>query len=302
MRRRAASLLAGFVLFVVPSASVRAAEPPAPQPAPPAATAKADGGDDALKVCRAAEFQKNTQVAAFLADYDRAAWLTSDLVVAEPGFDSSAMSREWFCYEDGGVWHAVYGKYTEGQPYRVVYHYVADGHGFVRATTAPDPARVDLYPALLHAAEGRLPEEFKLNRRLLNPYVRPLPDGKVEVRYIPGQKGDFIYVGFDLAYVFDAATRAFVSADEVVAPGGVRAVKPDRAAPLYIPNQGRDVATPGQIFQLLSLRRDFDMVIIESKRCSSTLIEEDGKILGWLNVDRENPPVPSAAPGASPRH
>jgi len=300
MKRHAASLLAGFVLFVVASASVRAAEPQAQQPAPPAAASATAESEPAAPDCHQAEFAENDRAAGYLLDYDRAAWLTTDLLRAEPDHASAKLSREWFCYEDAGVWHAVYGYYEEGKPYEVAYHYVAKGKTFERSKEAPDPARVALYPAVLHAAEQRLPEQLKQYRGFFNVYVRPLKDGKIEVRYIPAQQEQFVVVGADLAYIFDAATQAFVRADEAISERGLEGIKRNAKGTLGILNLARDAATPGQIFQVRSLRRQFKMIIVFSKRCSTTALEQDGQFVAWMHVLREDPPAAAKAPQTPP--
>src|SRR5215469_16149598 len=58
-----------------------------------------------------ADFDVNAATADWLMAYDRAAWLTSDSVLALPEASRADLGPEWLCVEGKGVWSALYGRY-----------------------------------------------------------------------------------------------------------------------------------------------------------------------------------------------
>ncbi len=66
-----------------------------------------------------------TRLSNMLLIYDRVAWISTDSLMTEPMEVLSKIGAEWFCYQKGKTWYAVYGKY-ENNRYNPVLHYFLD--------------------------------------------------------------------------------------------------------------------------------------------------------------------------------
>ena len=78
-----------------------------------------------------ARFSKKMDTVSWLSEYDNIAWWTSDSVSATSKEEQAKLGPEWFCFKRENIWHAVYGKFYNGQ-YQMVYHYVVDTNNGVR--------------------------------------------------------------------------------------------------------------------------------------------------------------------------
>lgn len=71
------------------------------------------------------EFDKKSEIAEWLFEYDMVAWLTTDSVMASDKKEIEKLGAEWFCYIEDYSWHAVYGDF-ENNNYEVVFHYLVE--------------------------------------------------------------------------------------------------------------------------------------------------------------------------------
>ena len=273
----AAGLLSGALLLAARDVAAQRPSPAARYP-------------DRLGGFPAAAFGEVVEAAEWMAQYDRVAWISSDMVMAEVARmsedDRRRLGTEWFCFERDSVWHAVYGRWDEGAGrYDAVLHFVARrGRRIERSDEPVDAALATRYGRAIHVADERVPSAIRESHARFNTYVRPRADGALDVWLIPAWQPDGVIVyGAELRYgVRDDGTVA----DSAVIVGALRAVRPDSTARLVLDNREREVPTVGQTLFLLLYRRYFGGVSVRSRDYVSTLVRTpDGE--AWLHAHRD---------------
>jgi hypothetical protein len=245
------------------------------------------------------QFMANDETARWLAQYDAVAWVTSDLVTALPKDEFQRLGQEWFCFENSGTWHAVYGRYdTLTDRYAIGVHYRSDGSRFVRTTDAVDTTAMLELARAVHFAEGRS-EPAIGNRVRYNVYVRRLGDRRLEVWLLPAwQPNGVLLYGVELRQTLDSSGRALVDSAYMI--GGLRGIRPDTTRTLNIVDDQHEVPTVGETFFAWAYHKYFAHIRIFSRGFVTELAIDPTtkKPLAWLHAARHSTPDSGSGPNA----
>jgi hypothetical protein len=234
-----------------------------------------------------AVFSDSEAIARWILSYDRVAWVTSDSVLAAPADVRSQLGGEWFCYQEQGRWHAVYGRYsTDSDRYHVVFHYESSSNLQFRTTTLPvDTA--SLLPLARALSHGRsaFPDSLTGTGAAFNQYLRRLPDSTMEIWYLPAQQSNgLITWGVEVHQLYTADGRQLVRSVSV--GSGLRGAYPDTAREVEIDEERQEVPSVGAIFFLLSYHRAFRHIGVWTSHFLSTIAQADSGQLVWIHAVR----------------
>jgi hypothetical protein len=222
-----------------------------------------------------AAFQSRQETVAWLLAYDRAAWLTSDAVMAEPDSTKRGLGREWFCLKIGDVWHAFYGRFdTEADAYHTALHYELGPTGQVtRSTAAVDVAQTTALARALHWGYARLPEHFTDVGFTFNHYVRMLGDSAIEVWYLPGwhPRVEVMVYGGEARYLFDATGREERARHVLLDPW--RGYPLGDTTGIVLNYEQHALPTVGSLFYLYSNWKHYRKITIVTQAYHSTLVD-----------------------------
>lgn len=241
-------------------------------------------------------FQAHEHVALWMVAYDRCAWVTSDSLMAQTTpAEKQRLGAEWFCYESGGRWNAVYGRYdAKTDTFDAVAQYADTGSGrFARRAVAPPPDALPIARALASAA-ARLPHAAAMGRVRYNTFVSRSVAGP-EVWLLPAwQPNGWLVWGVELRYAFDPTGRTVRDSTTVLTP--IRGARPDTTMDLRVDSSSPDVPTVGETFFMIRYHALFHAVRVYTRRFATTLFDHGGT-KAWLTVVRDT--VPASVP-ASP--
>ena len=240
----------------------------------------------------AARFEPVAQTAAYLAIYDRVAWITTDSLFALLRQDSTLtrqLGAEWFAYERDSVWHAVYGRFDPvADRYIQVAHFAArPGQPFRRQSEPADSLLARRYGRALAVTTARLPAAARESRARFNAYVRPLRAGGLELWYLPAWQLDGLLIhGMEFYYRVDSSGGRVVDSSYFVTPlrGGV----PDTTQIVDIFNDAREVPTVGQAFFAYYYGRHFRAVYVHNRDFVTTFLDKAGGRT-WIHALRAAP-------------
>jgi hypothetical protein len=218
----------------------------------------------------AASFDSIARTADWLMQYDRVARETSALVTAAvphlPPAQVARIGAEWFCFERDSAWHAVYGRYDASRRrYDVVLHYVGrPGSGFVVGTVAPDTSLTARYGRAFQVTRARIPADVRDEGVQLTTFIRPRPDGGIDVWYLPAFQPDGWAVhGIELRYGLDAAARQVT--DSTIIVGTLRGSLLDSTVAIDIDNRRNTAPTVGQSFFAMQYASSFHAIAIHNR-------------------------------------
>jgi hypothetical protein len=229
-------------------------------------------------------FWARQDTAEWLFKYDQCAWITSDSVSAVAEEYMDRLGAEWFCYERGQQWHAVYGRYKpDSDAYVVALHFVQDSSsGFSRLDELADTAEFLSRARALYNSRSLLPVEVTERLGHFNWYVRNRNDGHLDVWYVPaGLPQGMILFGPEFHYVFGGDGRDLLDSSIVAAE--LQGAYPDTTLVLDIDNESREVPTVGQILFILRFGTFFKLVRIWNRRFVTAVVEGH-----WTQVLRED--------------
>jgi hypothetical protein len=236
----------------------------------------------------AERFTANEQVARWMAAYERIAWVTSDSLRLLPDSTRRGLGREWFCFQAGGHWRALYGAYDSvAQRYRIAAHYVVVDSS-VRLTSEPlDTTEVTAFGRALYRTRAVLPV-FARGNLAFNSFVRRGSTREVEVWYLPAWQANGVLVyGAELHYTLDSIGQHITDSDIITGP--LRAVRPNRGATVHLEDTTAVAPRIGHLFVLLAYGWAFQRVYIESQRFRTTLYGGQGEPV-WLHAVRQESP------------
>lgn len=148
----------------------------------------------------------NIELARELVFYDKIAWHSSDVAVAEE--DQSKMGSEWFCFQDkDSVWHAVYGNFKKKEDqYEIAHHYILDkDFNITKTDEVPDTLYTNRFARAIHNSLGFVIKFVEKTGIKLNFYTIPRED-KIELYMMPSMPIDgrrFIAYGTHILFVYD---------------------------------------------------------------------------------------------------
>jgi hypothetical protein len=237
-------------------------------------------------------FEAHAAVAQWMAGYDRAAWRSTDAVQALPDSQRTGLGAEWFCYQEAGRWHGVYGRYDQASDsYVAVVHLVEGDSGYRRVSEAVDTAMATAFGRALHRARAGLPSSL-LARVSMNQFVRRLDGGQVEVWFIPGwQPAGYLLHGLEWRYTFDSHGRS--SIDSAQSGRALDALRPDTTGTVVLDDQAFPAPRVASLFLLVAYGHWFRHLYVETQRFRSTLYRGPGQ-QAWLHVVRQATQAPGA--------
>ncbi len=246
-------------------------------------------GVDALQ----ARLEQNLATARWMADYDRVAWGTTDLLVKEPKATLVKVSPVWFCLEKDGRWYAVYGGLvSNGYEIAFCYRQIAkDAFEKVKPPDFPDKDRYARAIALT------LPEIQDITRRTtvrFNYYVRSEPAG-IAVYYLPAYQTDGkLAYGIQHSYVVDDTGGKVVSHE---AHGHLLVgALPGKDRTLTFEMTDCVVPTPQAIFAMMSYRDGFADILTHCRDGYFGMAKREGQLV-CVPTSAPLPPSPSMVPG-----
>jgi hypothetical protein len=221
-----------------------------------------------------------------MAAYDRAAWRSTDAVQALPDSQRTGLGTEWFCYQAGGHWHGVYGRYDSASDrYSVGVHLVERDSSFQRISEPVDTAIATPFGRALHRARAGLPSGLRA-QVAMNQFVRRLDGGQVEVWLIPGwQPAGYLLHGMEWHYIFDHDGRALI--DSVESGRRLDGLRPDTTATRVLDDQAFQTPRVASLFLLVAYGHWFGHLYVETQRFRSTLYRGPGQ-QAWLHVVRQS--------------
>lgn len=229
-------------------------------------------------------FEAHSAVARWMAAYDRAAWQSTDVVRTLPDSQRTGLGAEWFCYQEAGRWHGVYGRYDPtSDRYIAGVHVVEGDSAYQRVTQAVDTTIATPLGRALHRARAGLPAGLR-ERVTMNQFVRRLDSGQVEVWFFPGwQPAGYLLHGLEWRYTFDRDGRTLI--DSTQSGRSLDVLRPDTAATIVLDDQAFQAPRVASLFLLVAYGHWFRHLYVESQRFRSTLHRSPGK-QAWLHVVR----------------
>jgi hypothetical protein len=246
------------------------------------------------------EFQRNTEIADWLLEYDRQAWESSDVVFQQPQEVLAKLTTEWFCRPREDRWSCYYGRFDAARSeYEVVVQLERNDAGelVVQEEVDRDPGLAARARAIRGALE-RMPAETRDLGVTFNPYVRARDDGALEVWLLPAwqQDGTAVY-GAELTYTFSADGKELLDRREI--PGPMRGIRPDPEVDFHLDNRAHPCPTVGSLFFLMQHRTGFASITIHSDGANTVLAETEDGQLAWIHAVTDEEEAPDA--GADPR-
>ena len=151
------------------------------------------------------QFQSNCSTADWILSYDKVAWMTTDKVVKEDKKKLEKLGTEWFIYATSETIHAVYGRYDKEKDfYQPVFHYEVASNRVVHSAREVDKPLALVYARALSNAGRELEAVVKDRPVHLNQYIRRLPNGEVDVWFLPGgEPNGVLAYGGEFNFQFD---------------------------------------------------------------------------------------------------
>jgi hypothetical protein len=235
-----------------------------------------------------ADFYKKTELAIWLVRYDEVAWHTSDVAMAEDKSEVAKLGAEWFCFEDDKhVWHAVYGKYSEGK-YNAVFHYIVDSAGkIVRSSAAIEQDFLNTHASALVTAKAALSKKLKGDGPNFNQYIRRNADKTFDVWMFPAFQtdGTAIYGG-EGVYRIDKAGSTILS-DTSYFQQGFRGFKTGEPREIWLSYNELDKPTLGSVFFVWYYKSYFTSIFIDNAKSTSTAIKSNNDKYTWFTVEKD---------------
>lgn len=219
----------------------------------------------------------------WLCEYDNIAWWTSDSVSASPKEEREKLGTEWFCFKKNGIWHAAYGKVTDGI-FNLVFHYEVDSNSIVkRVFSSVDTLTSNSYARALKngiTLRNNYPDSIRVR---FNQYIRRNPDRSLSVWFFPAFTTNGIAVyGGEFYYLFDETGNNLLLKNEY--SQGYRGLRPDTKKEVWLDYTDRDDPTLGAIFFVYYYRQYFDRIVADAKKFRSTLFHDKEKGYYWVNA------------------
>lgn len=226
-------------------------------------------------------FYQKLDTVYWLCKYDDIAWWTSDSVYASGKEEQKKLGKEWFCFEEGKLWHALYGKYRDNQ-FDAVFHYTVDSNGIVQRSYNPvDSVLTNSFSRALINAKRLLIQSDTSNIRF-NQYIKRNDDNSISVWLLPAFTTNSIAVyGGEFYYQFDPGGNSLIRKFEYSQE--YKGFKPDAKKEIWLEYVDVDEPTLGSIFFVWYYRRYFDRIVIDAKKFKSTIFHDDSKGYYWVH-------------------
>jgi hypothetical protein len=208
--------------------------------------------------------------------------------MTEDKAELAKLGREWFCFQDDKkLWHAVYGKMSDGG-YTAVFHYTYDNAGKIaKSTDKLDQSFLNVMAKSLGTAGTKLNTSIPPNSPIFNQYVRKTPDGTIGVWMLPAfQPNGMAVYGGEAYYQIDATGSKILKEDSYFQPD-IRGflAKPPRE--IWIDYSELDKPTLGGIFFVWYYRSYFTKIFLDTAKSTSSLVKSEKNDYIWVNVEKD---------------
>lgn len=241
-------------------------------------------------------FSKKTETAAWLVEYDRIAWVSTDELMKQDKKDIERLGSEWFCFQDKDKrWHAVYGKLTDGK-YEVVFHFTVNADKIIRSDEKVDADFLNKHATALSTARAKLLTSIPAQSPKFNQYIRQNVDKTFSVWLLPAfQTNGFAVFGGEGVYTIDA-TGTKILKDESYFQKDFRGFKASPPRAVAVDYREIDQPTIGGVFFVWYYKPYFTSIHLDTRNITSTVIKTEAGYI-WVNVERDTKPAePSKVP------
>jgi hypothetical protein len=217
----------------------------------------------------------NLATAQWMADYDRVAWESTDLLTKEDKDALRKVSTVWFCAKAKGTWYAFYGEDTD-HGYQTAFCYAEDSGRVCHRVPPPLLPDRDRFAQAITRTLAPVQELTRQTTVRFNYYVRSEGD-RVAVYYTPGLQPDGkLAYGIERTEWVDGASGKVVS--EWVHGQVLRGIVPGRDRKLVLDLGDCAVPSPQAIFTMLANRETFGAIVARCQGGDFGLKTLDGKI------------------------
>ncbi|MEI6090775.1 MAG: hypothetical protein WCR42_10015 [bacterium] len=224
---------------------------------------------DKLRLSKTNEY---VALSYYLAQYDRVAWVSSDLVMQEPKDIISKMGREWFCFEDSlNRWHAIYGNYSFGS-YTPLLHYVMDSvlTDLKKTDIVKESFFNDYAEVIKRGYEELEKDSVNMNMRY-NHFIKMDSLKNISIWFFPGiqQENKAVY-GCEYYYKFDPKVETILEKNIVKGPLMYNVL--DETKKIYLHYEKYETPPLQAIFYAVYFKKYFAEINIVTKDMLCTII------------------------------
>jgi hypothetical protein len=231
-------------------------------------------------------FNKKCETVFWLCEYDKIAWISSDMVLNEPREDLEKLGREWFCFQTDKdeKWHAIYGK-LENKSFDLVFHYEQSGKKLKKSSDKLEDIDLAGYAKSINLAYKHF-EASPLNIVMpirYNHYVKKIDNKLFKVWIFPAfQPNNHAIYGGEYIYLINIENEQILE-DNSYYIGEYRGfLVQENKTDIEITYNELEEASLGGIFFYYYYEKYFNSITIKTKNYISTI--KDGY---WFHVERE---------------
>lgn len=232
------------------------------------------------------DFQDKSDLANQLIQYDVVAWETSDSLVKEDQDQLNQLSKHWFCLQQDGLWHAIYGKYKEGA-FQTLFHYKEVGQKkYVLTEERLDSVLLSNYARVL---ESGFNEVRKRNSGVkLNHYILQNEDQSWNVIFLPAIREDGTVLSrIEFNYTFSPDGQTLIQ-DDSFFKQDIVSYQIDKTKEVQLNYVDVDQATLGAIYFASYFKYYFAKITIETAKNFSMPIQS-GNSWTWIHGEKSQP-------------
>ena len=247
------------------------------------------------------DFNAKFETAQWLVEYDGVAWKTTDVLMQQNEKDLERLGPEWFCFQDKDkIWHAVYGKLTQGR-YEAVFHYVrGPGEKITKSDTKIDQDFLNRHAIALSTSREKLMTSIPENSPRFNQYIRQNPDKTFSVWMLPAFQPDGTAVyGGEAVYTLDASGTKLIK-DESYFQKNLRGFASQPPREIWLNYTEMEKPSLGAIFFVWYYKSYFTQILIDNVKTTSTVIGVGGNFV-WTHVEKDANAKPSEQDDPKPR-
>ncbi len=232
------------------------------------------------------DFNKKTETAYWLFDYDLVAWFSTDTLMTRDKERINRLGREWFCFQDAtDTWHSVYGKYENGK-YDQVFHFIVKSQSEVIETDEQiDPAFLNRHGKALARAFEEMKPIYESTSIQFNHYIKENERGNMDVYIFPAFQPSrtAVYGG---EFVYEISPQNEIVKDESYYKGKFLGFEVGEPREIWLDFMEKEKPTLGSVFFAWYYKDYFTKINIDNKTSFSLPFKtEDGYT--WMNVIKD---------------
>jgi hypothetical protein len=239
-----------------------------------------------------AQFQARLMIAKWLAEYDRFAWKTTDLLIARIKKEGAAgMGAEWFIYPAGNKMIAVYGQYDKEADRYAPKHAFAENSGQITFVSPEDTQPPIELARAAHQLAAKAQRIAKDGLRV-NYYLRQDPGGPILGYILPAglEKNTSVYCK-GWCFEFSRDGRKLV-ADQTVLPQKIQKFECSREVSAAIDEDTDSNPSAGALFFLLRDSAAYKFLAVQNQDYRTVLFAAGG-VDGFIRFRTQTSVAPS---------